>query len=47
MLKCCLKHGDDVTLTIAPGLKHNILLEPVAFDGLGTLVETLKKDVQG
>lgn len=41
------KHGDDVTLTIAPGLKHNILLEPVAFDGLGTLVETLKKDVQG
>jgi pimeloyl-ACP methyl ester carboxylesterase len=38
--------GDDVTLTIAPGLEHNILLEPVALDGLATLVETLKKDAQ-
>jgi pimeloyl-ACP methyl ester carboxylesterase len=39
-------HGDDVTLTIAPGLEHNILLEPATLDGLGTLVETLKKDAK-
>jgi pimeloyl-ACP methyl ester carboxylesterase len=40
------KHGDDVTLTIAPGLEHNILLEPIVFDGLGALVETLEKDAR-
>jgi acetyl esterase/lipase len=39
-------HGDDVTLTIAPGLQHNILLQPIALDGLSNLVETLKRDVR-
>jgi predicted esterase len=38
--------GDDVTVTIAPGLEHDILLEPVTLDVLKTLVETLKKDAQ-
>jgi pimeloyl-ACP methyl ester carboxylesterase len=41
------RHGDDVTLTIAPGLKHNILLEPVAFDALTRLVEELRKSAGG
>jgi pimeloyl-ACP methyl ester carboxylesterase len=42
--KALQKHGDDVTVTIAPGLEHDILLESVAFDGLSALVETVKKD---
>jgi pimeloyl-ACP methyl ester carboxylesterase len=33
------KRGDDVTLTIVPGLKHNILLEPVVLDVLNALVQ--------
>ena len=35
-------HGDDVTVTVAPGLEHDILLEPVTLDALKALVETLK-----
>lgn len=35
-------HGDDVTVTVAPGLEHDILLEPVTFGALRALVETLK-----
>lgn len=37
------KHGDNVTVTVAPGLKHDILLEPVAFDALRNLVEAVSK----
>jgi pimeloyl-ACP methyl ester carboxylesterase len=33
------KQGDDVSLTVLPGLKHNILLEPPVFSALKTLVE--------
>jgi len=35
-------HGDDVTVTVAPGLEHDILLEPITLTTLTTLVETLK-----
>jgi hypothetical protein len=34
-------HGGDVTVTVVPGLEHDILLEPVALDALTMLVETL------
>lgn len=33
------RQGDDVSLTIVPGIKHNILLEPVVFQALETLVQ--------
>jgi len=33
------KQGDDVSLTILPGLKHNILLEPAVFDALQAVVQ--------
>ena len=36
------RHGDDVTVTVAPGLEHDILLEPVTLSALKALVETLK-----
>ena len=36
------RHGDDVTVTVAPGLGHDILLEPVTLGALTTLVETVK-----
>ena len=39
-------HGGDVTVTVVPGLEHDILLEPVALDALTMLVETLVKDAQ-
>ena len=39
-------HGSDVTVTVVPGLEHDILLEPVAFDALTMLVETLVRDAQ-
>jgi len=32
------KNGEDVTLKVLPGLQHNILLQPVAFDELKNLV---------
>jgi pimeloyl-ACP methyl ester carboxylesterase len=32
------KHGVDVSVTVAPGLEHNILLEPVVFEELKRLV---------
>lgn len=35
-------HGTNVTVTIAPGLKHDILLEPIAFEQLKAVVETVK-----
>jgi pimeloyl-ACP methyl ester carboxylesterase len=38
--------GDDVTVTLVPGLEHDILLEPVTLSALRTLVEKLKKDTQ-
>ncbi len=34
-------HGVDVTVTTAPGLKHDILLEPVAFAELKNLVKSV------
>jgi pimeloyl-ACP methyl ester carboxylesterase len=37
-------HGDDVAVTVVPGLEHDILLEPVTLETLRTLVEMLKKD---
>jgi pimeloyl-ACP methyl ester carboxylesterase len=33
------REGDHVALTIVPGLKHNILLEPVVLDALNALVQ--------
>jgi len=39
-------HGADVTVTIALGLEHDILREPVTFGVLRTLVETLKNNAQ-
>ena len=33
------KQGDDITLTVLPRLKHNILLEPAVLDVLKTLVD--------
>ncbi|HEX3397048.1 MAG TPA: prolyl oligopeptidase family serine peptidase [Steroidobacteraceae bacterium] len=36
-------HGDDVTLTILPGLEHEILLEPATYDALTELLRTLAK----
>jgi pimeloyl-ACP methyl ester carboxylesterase len=33
------KHGDDVNLTVLPGLKHNILLEPQVMEALKKIVE--------
>lgn len=38
--------GDDVMVTIAPRLAHNILLEPVAFKQLKALVEAVEKDAE-
>jgi pimeloyl-ACP methyl ester carboxylesterase len=37
-------HGDDVTVTVVPGLEHEILLQPVTLEALRTLMETLEKD---
>jgi len=39
-------HGGDVTVTVVPGLEHDILLEPVVLGALTTLVQTLKGDAQ-
>jgi predicted esterase len=36
------KRGVPVRVTVAPGLAHNILLEPVAMDSLKDLVSTLR-----
>ena len=36
------KRGIDVAVTIAPGLEHNILLEPVVFDQLRELLTTVE-----
>jgi len=38
------KRVSDVTLTIAPGLGHEILLEPVTYEALKSLVENLRKN---
>ena len=35
-------HGVHVDVTVVPGLKHNILLEPVIFGPLKKLVETVQ-----
>jgi predicted esterase len=35
-----------VTLTIAPGLGHEILLEPVTYEALKSLVESLRRSGQ-
>ena len=37
------RQGDDVSLTIVPGLKHNMLLEPPVFDALKALVESVRQ----
>jgi len=37
------RNGSDVAVTIAPGLEHNILLEPVVSKELGALVETVRR----
>jgi predicted esterase len=34
-------HSVDVTMTTAPGLKHDILLEPVAFAELEALIKSV------
>ena len=40
-----LRHHDkNVTVTVVPGLYHDILLEPVTFDSLAALVQSLKND---
>lgn len=38
------KHVSDVTLTIAPGLDHEILLEPVTYEALKNLVQSLRSN---
>jgi len=38
--------GVDVAVTLAPGLQHDILLEPAARDILRSLVEELQKDAR-
>lgn len=40
------KHVDNVTLTIAPNLGHEILLEPVTYDSLKALVQGLRQNGQ-
>ena len=40
------KRASDVTLTVAPGLGHEILLEPVTYEALKSLVESLRKNGQ-
>jgi len=37
------KHGVDVSVTIAPGLEHNILLQPVVFEQLKDIVDAFPK----
>lgn len=39
-------HGVPVSVTVAPGLKHNILLEPVVTQQLAALVGTVEKPSQ-
>jgi acetyl esterase/lipase len=39
------KHGVDAAVTIAPGLGHEILLEPVVMKQLQNLVQTVEEDV--
>jgi predicted esterase len=34
-------HGNDVMVTVVPGLTHDILLEPIAFEQLAALVERI------
>jgi pimeloyl-ACP methyl ester carboxylesterase len=36
------RYGDDVTVTVASGLGHDILLEPVTLTALTTLVQSLR-----
>jgi pimeloyl-ACP methyl ester carboxylesterase len=40
------KHGLDVAVTVAPGLEHNILIEPVVFDQLKIIVDGLRGSTQ-
>ena len=40
--KALKKHIDHVTLTIAPNLGHEILLEPVTYEALKSLVQSLR-----
>ncbi|HKW75951.1 MAG TPA: alpha/beta fold hydrolase [Terriglobales bacterium] len=35
------KHGDDVSLTVLPGLKHNILLQPPVMEALREVVRSI------
>jgi pimeloyl-ACP methyl ester carboxylesterase len=37
------RHGVDAAVRIAPGLEHNMLLEPVVFDQLRLLIGSLSK----
>ena len=37
------KHVDDVTLTVAPELGHELLLEPITYESLANLVERLRR----
>lgn len=41
------KRGIDVTVTLASGLGHNILLEPVVLEQLNKLVATVKGSLRG
>ena len=38
------RHGVDVAVEVAPGLAHNILLEPVVSDQLKRLLRTVEND---
>ena len=40
------KHSTHVTLTIAPELGHEILLEPVTYEALKSLVQSLRRSGQ-
>jgi predicted esterase len=40
------KRVSNVTLTVAPELGHEILLEPVAYETLTSLVESLRRSEQ-
>jgi predicted esterase len=40
------KHGVSAPVTVAPNLEHDILLEPIAYEQLKALVETVKEDAK-
>jgi len=38
------KHHVEVAVTIAPGLEHNILLEPIVIEQLKQLIEATNRE---